>query len=403
MMAQAISKRSQEEMQAIARLFRFISGPIWQRLEEGDAEICDFVFGNPHEMPLAGFTAALQRYIVPQNQQWHAYKNSERSSQEIIAASLAAQRGMPFEVDDILMTNGAFAGLAVVLHTLVNPGEEVIFISPPWFFYESSIIAAGGKAVRVKVKPDDFDLDIEAIRAAITPATRAIIINSPHNPTGKIYPPETLVALARVLEEAGAANGQRIYLISDEAYSRIIFDNRAYYSPLAYYPHSLLVYTYGKTLLTPGERLGYIALSPAMEDREMLRGALMTAQFSIGYAFPNALLQHSLADLEKLSIDVPHLQEKRDWMVAALAEMGYGVYTPEGTFYLLVKSPLEDDEAFVDLLISLNIMVLPGAIAEMPGYFRISLTANDDMIRRALPGFRTAIERAQAMKKSVSS
>lgn len=402
-MAQAISKRSQEEMQAIARLFRFISGPIWQRLEEGDVDICDFVFGNPHEMPLAGFTAALQRYIVPQNQQWHAYKNSERASQEIIAAALAAQRGMPFAVDDILMTNGAFAGLAVVLHTLVNPGEEVIFISPPWFFYESSIIAAGGKAVRVKVKPNDFDLDIEAIRAAITPRTRAIIINSPHNPTGKIYPPETLVALARVLEEAGAANGQRIYLISDEAYSRILFDNRAYYSPLAYYANSLLVYTYGKTLLTPGERLGYIALSPAMEDREMLRGALMTAQFSIGYAFPNALLQHSLADLEKLSIDVPHLQEKRDWMVAALAEMGYGVHTPEGTFYLLVKSPLEDDEAFVDLLISLNIMVLPGAIAEMPGYFRISLTANDDMIRRALPGFRTAIERAQSMRESVSS
>lgn len=401
-MVQAISKRSQEEMQSIARLFRFISGPIWQRLEDGDADICDFVFGNPHEMPLAGFTAALQRHIVPQNQQWHAYKNSERSSQEIIAASLAAQRDMRFEVDDILMTNGAFAGLAVVLHTLVNPGEEVIFISPPWFFYESSIIAAGGKAVRVKVKPDNFDLDIEAIRSAITPRTRAIIVNSPHNPTGKIYPPETLVELARVLEEASAANGQPIYLISDEAYSRIIFDNREYYSPLAYYANSLLVYTYGKTLLTPGERLGYIALSPAMEDREMLRGALMTAQFSIGYAFPNAVLQHSLADLEKLSIDVPHLQEKRDWMVAALREMGYNVHTPEATFYLLVKSPLEDDETFVDLLISLNIMVLPGAIAEMPGYFRISLTANDDMIRRALPGFRTAIERARTMAESIS-
>lgn len=402
-MVQAISKRSQDEMQSVARLLRFISGPIWDQLSGGDTGRCDFVFGNPHEMPLAGFTAALQHYIVPQNQEWHSYKNSERSSQEIVAASLRSQRGMPFEVDDILMTNGAFAALAVILHTLVNPSEEVIFNSPPWFFYEACIIAAGGKAVRVNVKPHDFDLDIDAIAAAISPATRAIIINSPHNPTGKIYPPETLDALARLLSDASAKNGQTIYLISDEAYSRIIFDNRQYFSPLAYYPESLLVYTYGKTLLTPGERLGYIALSPTMEGRETLRGALTTAQFAIGYAFPNALLQHSLADLEKLSIDVPHLQEKRDWMVAALREMGYSVHTPEGTFYLLVKSPLEDDEAFVNLLSEYNILVLPGAIAEMPGYFRISLTANDDMIRRALPGFRTAIERARAMRESVSS
>jgi aspartate aminotransferase len=128
-----------------------------------------------------------------------------------------------------------------------------------------------------------------------------------------------------------------------------------------------------------------------------VRGALFATQFTTGFAFPNALLQHALGDLDKLSIDIPHLQEKRDWMVSALSEMGYSVHTPEGTFYLLVKSPLPDDEVFVELLSEYNVLVLPGIVTEMPGYFRISLTANDEMIQRALPGFAAAIERARAM------
>jgi aspartate aminotransferase len=376
---------------------RFITGPVWQKLTGDDAERCDFVFGNPHEMPLPGFTAALQRWAVPQNHEWHAYKNNERNAQEAVAASLRASRGQPFEEDDIFLTNGAFAALAVTLNAVVNPGDEVIYISPPWFFYEAQIVACGGKAVRVKVNPDTFDLDLTAIQAAITPRTRAIIVNSPHNPTGKIYPPETLTALADLLSEASRAHGQTIYLLSDESYSRIIFEGRSYPSPTGFYANSFLIYTYGKTLLTPGERLGYIALPPQMPERETLRNALFISQFMTGYAFPNALLQHAIGDLDKLSIDVAHLQRKRDWMVGALREMGYSVHLPEGTFYLAVKSPLEDDEVFVDLLADYNIMVLPGIVAEMPGYFRVSLTANDEMIQRSLAGFAAALERARSM------
>jgi len=358
---------------------------------------CDFVFGNPHEMPLPGFTSGLQRWITPQNQMWHAYKNSERSSQEIVAATLRKIRGLPFAEEDILMTNGAFAALAVTISAIVDPGDEVIFISPPWFFYEAMIVGSGAKPVRVRIDAESFDLDIAAIQAAISPRTRAIIVNSPHNPTGKIYPAETLQALGHLLSEASRANGRTIYLLSDEAYSRIIFDGRSYPSPVSFYPDAFLIYTYGKTLLTPGERLGYIALSPQMADREAVRGAVMTTQFTMGYAFPNALLQHALADLEKLSIDIPHLQQKRDWMVGALREMGYEVNLPEGTFYLVVKSPLPDDQAFAALLAEYDVLVLPGIIAEMPGYFRISLTANDEMVQRSLPGFAAALERARAL------
>lgn len=391
-----VSIRTLDAFEAIRPFFQFISGPVWVKLAGGDPTLCDFVFGNPHEMPLAGFTAALQQWIVPQNQEWHAYKNNERHAQEVIAAALREQRGLPYEEDDIFVTNGAFAALAVTLNTLIDPGDEVIFVSPPWFFYEAQIVAAGGKAVRVRIDPTTFDLDVDAIQAAISPRTRAIIVNSPHNPTGKIYPAATLSALAALLSQASATQGRTIYLLSDEAYSRIIFDGNSYPSPSTFYPNSFLIYTYGKTLLTPGERLGYIALSPQMAERETVRRALFTTQFTIGYAFANALLQHAIADLDKLSIDIAHLQAKRDRLVRELRAIGYSVHLPEGTFYLLVKTPLPDDDAFMQLLSEQNILVLPGYVAEMPGYFRLSLTANDEMITRSLPGFAAAFARARA-------
>lgn len=396
-MAQPVSTRSLAVLETISTFYRFMSGPLGEKNVPGNANLCDFVFGNPHEMPLAGFTAAMQREIVPRNKDWHAYKLNERASQEVVAATLRDLRGLPFEEDDIFMTNGAFAALAVTLNSIVDAGDEVIFISPPWFFYEAMIVGAGGKAVRVKIDADTFDLDLPAIQAAITPRTRAIIINSPHNPTGKIYPAATLTALAEILTAASHAAGKTIYLLSDEAYSRIIFDDNPYPSPVSFYPNTFLIYTYGKTLLTPGERVGYIALSPNMADRETVRVAVFGTQFVTGFAFPNSLLQHALGDLEKLSIDVPHIQEKRDWMVGALREMGYDVHLPEGTFYLVVKSPLPDDYAFAELLAEHDILVLPGVIAELPGYFRISLTANDSMIERSLPGFAAAIKHAQSM------
>jgi aspartate aminotransferase len=360
----------------------------------GEAGICDFAVGNPHELALPGFVAALGRATVPQNNAWFAYKNNEPAACAVVSTALRERRGIPFEADDILLTNGAFAALAVVLGAIVDPGDEVIFLSPPWFFYEALIAAAGAQPVRVKIDPATFDLDLGAIEAAISPRTRAIIVNSPHNPTGKIYSAATLERLASLLTQASTRIGHPISLLSDEAYSRIVFDGRTYHSPTAFYPHTFLIYTYGKTLLTPGQRLGYIALPPTMPDREQLRTALFVSQLLTGFAFPNALLQHALGDLEQLSIDIPRLQRKRDRMVAALREIGYELHTPEGTFYLLPRSPLPDDEAFIELLAEQKIFCLPGTVVELPGYFRISLTANDTMIEQALPGFAIALQKA---------
>lgn len=360
-----------------------------------DPDINDFVLGNPHEMPLPEFVDAIQRWIVPQNKDWFAYKDYEMESRKIIATSLSKHRGIDFEDEDILISSGAFAGLNITLATITSPKDEVIFISPPWFFYEGMILQQGAVPVRVKIDMDTFDLDLASIEAAITENTRAIIINSPNNPTGKIYPPETLKKLSEILTKASEKYNRTIYIISDEAYSRILYDNNQNFpSPAKYYPNTFLIYTYGKTLLVPGQRIGYIALPPNMPDRELFRTAIFAAQIFTTWAFANAVLQYALADIENLSIDINHLQEKRDRVVSTLRDYGYDVNMPEGTFYLLVRSPWEDDMAFIEHLAEHNIFCLPGSVFEMPGYFRISLTATDEMIDRALPGFEKSYQHA---------
>jgi aspartate aminotransferase len=241
---------------------------------------------------------------------------------------------------------------------------------------------------------ETFDLDLDAIESAITPRTRAIIVNSPHNPTGKIYPEETLEALSGILSRAGERHGRRIYLISDEAYRQIVFDGAECPSPTGFYPYSILVYTFGKVHLAPGQRIGFVALPPDMPDREPLRSALIGLQYINGFAVANALLQHSLPDLVNISIDIPHLQSKRDRMVQELRRIGYQLHSPQGTFYLLPRSPIRDDLAFTEMLGEDHILCLPGSVAEVPGYFRISLTASDEMIDRSLPGFASAFDKA---------
>jgi aspartate aminotransferase len=397
-MSEVTSRRAGAVSGALEPVMRFFFSSAYTG-RQGDPTIADFVVGNPHEMPLPGFVDALAQWTPPRDKDWFAYKMSEGPARLAVADALAARRGVAYRPEDIALTTGAFAGLVVCLLAVADPGDEVIFLTPPWFFYEPILLAHGLVPVRVKVRADDFDLDLAAIEAAISPRTRAIIVNSPNNPTGRVYPAETLAALGRLLTEASTRNLRQIYLLSDEAYHRLVFDGRPFPSPVDHYPHSFLIYTYGKTLLTPGQRIGYVALRPDMPEREALRHALLMAQFSAGWAFPNALLQHALADLEGLSIDLAHLQAKRDRLVAALRRMGYTLHMPEGTFYLLPRSPWPDDEAFVALLARHEVFCLPGTVVEMPGHFRISLTANDAMIDRALPGFEAAI--GEAMKEQV--
>ena len=327
---------------------------------------------------------------------WFAYKLSEPTSQAVVAQSLTARTGLDWDPADVAMTNGGFAALAVAFRAILEPGDEVVFLSPPWFFYELLILAAGGTPVRVPLQPPTFDLDMAAIAAAITPRTRAVLLNSPHNPSGRVYPLSDLQALAAVLDEASTRTGQAVYLVSDEPYNRIVFDGRAFHSPAEVYSNTITTYSYGKTLLAPGMRIGYLTVPPTMPDRDALRQRIMVAQLAGGFLFPNALLQHALGDLEKLSIDIAALERRRDRLVPALRDLGFETTMPEGTFYVMARSPIEDDEAFGDFLAEEDVLILPGTVVEVPGWFRISLTASDAMVERSLAGFERAREKALA-------
>ncbi len=355
---------------------------------------CDFLFGNPHEVASRAYVETLQRAAEPTDAMHYAYTMNLPAATEAVAAGLTERFAAPFDPQDISMTNGNFAGLSIVLRTVCDPGDEVAYVSPPWFFYESLILSVGATPVRVLATADTYDLDLDAIAEAIGPRTRAVIVNSPHNPSGRIYPPEMLDALAGVLTEASERHGRPVFLVSDEAYNRIVFDGRTFPTPVTRYPYSFLLYTYAKTLLAPGSRLGYIAMPPTMPEREALRLPLLVAQISTGWAYPISMLQHAVPELERLGPDLDALQGRRDTLVGALRDQGYDAMLPEGTFYVLVTSPLTDDRAFSDLLVKRGVYVLPGAVFEAPGRFRISLTANDEMVERAIPAFAEAIAEA---------
>lgn len=371
----------------------FLNFFAWLENESGytEPDACDFVFGNPHEMPLPEIADSLRRWAVPRSPLWFAYKNSEPESRALVAASLSSRFGIDFDPADIAMTTGAFGAIAASLRAIVDDGDEVIYLSPPWFFYPQMIMTFGGVPVRVDLPPPTFGLPLAAVEAAITPRTRAIIVNSPHNPTGHIVQPPELAGLAGVLERASSRNRRPVYLLSDESYSRILFDGAEFHTPLTFYDRSLLIYTYGKALLAPGQRIGYLAMPPTMPDRPELRRAILAAQIVNGFAFPNAVMQYALGDLDPLCIDLAALQRRRDRAAEALGKMGYEVVVPAGTFYMLVRSPMADDAVFAAILAQDRVLVLPGAVFELPGWFRLSLTASDDMLERALPVFEKAL------------
>jgi aspartate aminotransferase len=374
--------RTEAVAAAMSRFLDFVD--VWDSIRM-HPDVCDFAFGNPQELPLPEFSAAIQRYAEPKSKDWFAYKRSEPEPRAVVAKALREWRGMAFEPEDIALTPGAFGALATAFRAFVDPGDEVVFSLPPWFLYEPMLLAADAVPVKVRVRADDHDLDLDAIGSALGPRTRAVIVNTPNNPTGRIYPQRTLAALADLLTDASQRWGRTIWLISDEPYARLVFSDAEFRSPSEFYPYTLISYSYGKVLLTPGQRIGWLALSPSIPDRAPLRKVIERTQISGGWLFPNAVMQYAVGDLEQMSIDLAGLEAKRDRLTGELRAAGYHLRPPEGTFYLWVRSPVPNDVMFSRSLADHKILVLPGTTCEAPGYFRISLTATDDMIDRALP------------------
>ncbi|MGQ0716585.1 MAG: aminotransferase class I/II-fold pyridoxal phosphate-dependent enzyme [Pseudonocardiales bacterium] len=395
MVEQVIARQAEAVQRALRPFLEFMEAVPSSTDQRARPVIADFMAGNPQEPALPGFVEALRRWSVPASTDWFAYRLMHEPARRAAAASLTAELGVDFAAQNVFLTRGASGAVALALSTVVDPGDEVVFLSPPWFFYEAMIVASGATPVRVRLEPPVFDLDVDAIGAALGPRTRAVIVNTPHNPTGRIYPAATLARLAGELAEAAGRYGRPIWMISDEAYSRILFDNRSFSSPGLFHPYSMLAHTYSKSALAPGQQLGFLALAPGLPEVEVVRRALLSTITS-ELVMPDVVMQYALPDIDGLLIDVAAIERRRDRMVAVLREQGYEVEIPEGTFYLLPRAPLADDRAFCALLAGEGVVVLPGHVVELPGYFRISLTATDEMVERSLPIFARVIERARS-------
>ena len=383
-----VSRRTSVANRAFDQVKTFYFNSLYAR-RRSEPGIADFTFGNPHEMPLDGMVAAIHESALPQRPDWFAYKTSEEHAQRFLAEKLNAELALPFEPPDIALTTGAFAAIAVALHLVLDAGDEVICFEPAWFCYEPMVLATGAVLRQVALRKPRFDLDFDALEAVLGPRTRVVIVNTPHNPTGRIYDREILAALAERLERASERIGRRILLLSDEPYRRLRFDGRAFISPAALYPWTLVAYSYGKVLLAPGQRLGYLAISPLMPrtDRQSLQDAMFGAQMALGWCFPNAVMQEALPRLDGLSINVSALARRRDALTAVLERAGHSVLRPEGTFYLWAKWARPEPDRLWHALAERGVFVMPGKLMRAPDYFRISLTASDEMVERALPVF----------------
>jgi aspartate aminotransferase len=375
----AVAERQMRIQATLAPFFRGIMG---SAALMGDPDACDFLAGNPEAPALPGYVETLQKWLEPQDRGWFAYGMPDPRAAEAAAAALSEELGLAFDPEDIILTRGAHGAMALAMATVLDPGDEVVFVSPPWFFYEALILGAGATPVRVRANETTWDLDLDAIAAALSPRTRMVLINTPNNPTGRIYPDDTLALLAALLQRHSDGSARPVYLL---------FDGNEMRSPARHYDRTLLVHTFSKSALAPAQRLGYLAMPPTMPDREALRQGAMSASLSTSNMAPDAVMQYALPDLLHITVDMRKLQLRRDRLLEALRAVGYQVHTPEATFYLLVRSPIDDQGVFVRRLAQDKVLAMSGDMFEMPGYFRLSITATDDMVERAIPVFEKAI------------
>jgi len=358
----------------------------------GTNKVYDFSLGNPNVEQPDEFKCELINLAKEIIHLKHGYTPNAGypETRQAIAGKISRTTGLKMSADHIVMSCGAGGALNVIFKALLDPGDEVIVLKPFFVEYPFYIENYNGVVKFAKTKAD-FSLDIAAISKAITRRTKAIIINSPNNPTGKVYSKKNITDLVRLLKEKGRAYNKTIYLISDEPYAEIVFDGVVVPSVLKAYANSVVAYSYSKTLSLPGERIGYIAVNPKIHEADNLINALILCTRIMGFVHAPALMQRIVARLQDVAVDVKVYQKKRDLLCAGLAKAGYKFEKPQGAFYLFVKSPIPNDVEFVKMLLKKNILVVPGSGFGGPGYFRIAYCVDDATIINSMQGFAEAI------------
>jgi len=361
------------------------------RQEFGAEKIYDFTLGNPDVEPPEAFQRELLELARNPLPGMHRYMNNAgyAETRAAVAAKLSKDSGLDVGAGQVIMTCGAGGALNVVLKTILNPGEEVIILAPFFVEYKFYIDNHGGVPVEVWTNHETFQLDIDAIKGAITSRTRAILICSPNNPTGVIYPEESLRQLGDVLTKIHRDNGHLIYVISDEPYARIAFDGKHVPNIFPLVESSIIVTSHSKDLALPGERIGYLAANPRMDTvMQFMEGAVFSNRV-LGFVNAPALMQRLVARLQDESVDIADYQAKRDLLVTELTAMGFSMVRPDGAFYLFPKSPMADDVEFVKLAQKHHILLVPGAGFGAPGFFRIAYCVDKGIIERSLPAWST--------------
>ena len=364
------------------------------KAEHGPDNIYDFSLGNPNLKPPENFRDSLIDTAKSSVKGNHAYMPNVGFAyvRKSVAAYVSKEQQAETSESEIIMTCGAAGALNVILKTILDPGDEVITPSPYFVEYKFYADNHGGTLKTVPTKPD-FSLDINAISSAINNKTKAVIINSPNNPTGRIYGKESLIELGTILNDKKEKTGRTIYLISDEPYRKIVYDGVEVPSIFNCYRESIIATSYSKDISIPGERIGYIAVNPEAAFKENLINGMALANRILGFVNAPAFMQRITASIQGESVDISKYQRKRDILCNSLAECGYEFVRPSGAFYLFPKSPVPDDVKFVKALQDELILVVPGSGFGGPGHFRIAFCVDDDIIINSIPGFKRAMEK----------
>ncbi len=365
-----------------------------ERRERFGAEnVFDFSLGNPNLEPPVKFKNVLAELANDPAPGQHAYMHNAGyvETRQAVAGYLNGFNDPEFTADEIIMTVGAGGALNVIFRAILDPGDEII-IPKPYFMEYDSYLANHQGTPRLVPSNDDFSLDLDAIEAAISERTKGVLINSPNNPTGRVYQEKELKGLGDILSRYSDRFARPIYLICDEPYRKIIYDDIHVPSIFNLYSNSVIATSFSKDLSLPGERIGYVAVSPEISERNMTLSAMVFCNRILGFVNAPALMQRAVRHLLEENIDISEYKKKRDRLCDALQSFGYAFIKPEGTFYLFPKSPLKDDVAFVRMLQEKNILTVPGSGFGAPGFFRIAFCVSDRVVEGALPGFEKAMK-----------
>jgi aspartate aminotransferase len=395
-MPQVVSEAMARSMEGSSMIRKLFEEGARLKALHGETAVHDFSLGNPMLEPPPRFREAIFELLKSGRPGLHRYipNAGVPEVRAYVAGELAAETSLPFQASNTVMVCGAGGGLNVVFKAMLNPGDEVIAPAPYFVEYDRYVDNHGGRLVHASTTAE-FQLDLAALDAAATTRTRAVILNSPNNPTGVVYPESALRALADWLRQISKRLGRPVFLISDEPYRKIVFDGVEVPSVFPLYEHSVVVTSHSKDLGLAAERIGYIAVHPQAAESELLGNALVLANRILGFVNAPALMQRVLPLLKGEMVDVSRYQALRDRMLPALRAMGYECVTPHGAFYLFPRSPIPDDVAFCKACQEERLLVVPGSAFRGPGHFRIALCVEEAVIDRALPVFERVFRSAR--------